>query len=145
FLPLLLHNKNRNHLDVVAAGKSVPNAKEFFSMLLTFLMTVFAWIFFRAENIQHAMSYISDLFSGLASKSSYVETMNLLSWQIGYGIPLVIVLFFSLEWLGRENQYAISHLGNTWKRPMRHALYYALIFAIFWFGGKEQQFIYFQF
>lgn len=145
FLPLLLHNKNRNHLDVVAAGKLVPNAKEFFSMLLTFLMTVFAWIFFRAENIQHAMSYISDLLSGLASKSSYVETMNLLRWQIGYGIPFVIVLFFSLEWLGRENQYAISQLGNTWKRPMRHALYYALIFAIFWFGGKEQQFIYFQF
>ena len=37
--------------------------KEFFSILLTFSLTVFAWIFFRANNIGHALSYISEIFS----------------------------------------------------------------------------------
>ena len=50
-----------------------------------------------------------------------------------------------IEWIGREENYAIANLGLKWKRPIRYAMYYALIMAIFWFGGKEQQFIYFQF
>jgi hypothetical protein len=50
-----------------------------------------------------------------------------------------------IEWIGREENYAIANLGLKWKRPFRYAMYYALIMAIFWFGGKEQQFIYFQF
>ena len=32
-------------------------------MLLTFVLTVFTWIFFRANDIGHAMSYISEIFS----------------------------------------------------------------------------------
>jgi hypothetical protein len=47
--------------------------------------------------------------------------------------------------LGREDQFAIQKLGLKWKRPLRYAMYYAMILAIIWFGGEEQQFIYFQF
>lgn len=50
-----------------------------------------------------------------------------------------------IEWVGREEQYAIGKLGLKWKSPFRYALYYAIIIAIFWFAGKEQQFLYFQF
>ncbi len=50
-----------------------------------------------------------------------------------------------IEWLGREQQYAIAKLGLKWKSPLRYAMYYAIIIAIFWFAGKDQQFIYFQF
>lgn len=60
-------------------------------------------------------------------------------------IIFLVVIFLLVEWNGREGQYAISQLGIKWKRPVRYAMYYAIIFAIFWFGGKEQQFIYFQF
>ena len=63
FLPLLIFNKNRQHLDIVAKGKNLPTFKEFFQILITFGLTVFAWIFFRAENIGHAFSYISEIFS----------------------------------------------------------------------------------
>src|SRR5690554_7687979 len=45
FLPLLLTNRNRKHLEVVAEGEVLPSIKEFFLMLLTFGLTVFAWIF----------------------------------------------------------------------------------------------------
>lgn len=58
---------------------------------------------------------------------------------------ILIVIFVIVEWNGREGQYAISNIGLKWKSPARYAIYYLIIIAIYWFGGKEQQFIYFQF
>lgn len=145
FLPLLLTNNNRNHLGSVAEGNFLPSVKEMFSMLCTFSLTLFAWIFFRAENIDHAFLYIKEMFIGLTSKSGYVETINLIHWQIGYSILILLFFFVGIEWLGREHQFAIQKLGLKWKRPLRFSMYYLIVFAIFWFGGKEQEFIYFQF
>ena len=140
FLPLLLTKTNRNHLDTIAQGKLLPNLKEFLLMLLTFSLTVFAWIFFRAENIGHAISYITEILSpSLFSIPKFAGMYNALITIILIGV------FVLIEWFGREGQYAISNLGLKWKRPIRYAMYYAIIIAIFWFGGKEQQFIYFQF
>jgi D-alanyl-lipoteichoic acid acyltransferase DltB (MBOAT superfamily) len=136
FLPLLLTNNNRNNLETVAQGKSLPSLKDLSFILLTFGLTVIAMIFFRAENIGHAISYISEIFS-----SSLFTIPTILPRKL----ILLIMIFVFLEWLGREGEYAISNLGLKWKRPIRYAMYYAIIIAIFWFGGKEQQFIYFQF
>ena len=63
FLPLLLTNNNRKNLGVVAEGKLLPSFRELIAMLTTFTLTVFAWIFFRAENISHAFDYIGEIFS----------------------------------------------------------------------------------
>ena len=136
FLPLLLTNNNRNNLETVAQGKSLPSLKELSFMLLTFGLTVFAWIFFRAEDMGHAISYISEIFSSSLFTIPTIRPRNLI---------LLIMIFVFIEWLGREGQFAIQNLGVKWKRPIRYVMYYALIIAIFWFGGKEQQFIYFQF
>ena len=140
FLPLLLTKRNRTYLGVVAEGKKLPSVREFFLMVSTFGLTVFAWIFFRAESVGHAMSFISEIFSSslftvpiFDGKKHALETF------------LLIVLFVLVEWNGREEQYAIASLGLSWKRPLRYAMYYAIFIALFWFGGKEQQFIYFQF
>ena len=140
FLPLLLTNNNRNNLETVAQGKLLPSIKELSFMLLTFGLTVFAWIFFRAENIGHAISYISEILSpSLFSIPKFTGMARALTTII------LVAIFVLVEWKGREGQYAISQLGIKWKRPIRYAMYYAIIIAIFWFGGKEQQFIYFQF
>jgi len=48
FLPLLLAKRNRNNLDVVAQDNVLPSPMELFKMLMTFGLTVIAWIFFRA-------------------------------------------------------------------------------------------------
>jgi D-alanyl-lipoteichoic acid acyltransferase DltB (MBOAT superfamily) len=140
FLPLLLTNNNRNNLETVAQGKLFPNIKELSFMLLTFGLTVFAWVFFRANNIGHAIGYISEILSpSLFSIPKFAGMGRALTTII------LVVIFVLVEWKGREGQYAISNLGIKWKRPLRYAMYYAIIIAIFWFGGKEQQFIYFQF
>ena len=140
FLPLLLTKKNRSNLDVIAKGKYFPSIKELSFMLLTFVLTVFAWIFFRAENIGHAFSYISEILS-----TSIFEVPRFPD-RIDALITLCLVsLFIFVEWFGREGQYAIEKIGLKWKRPIRYVMYYAIIIVIVWFGGKEQQFIYFQF
>jgi D-alanyl-lipoteichoic acid acyltransferase DltB (MBOAT superfamily) len=136
FLPLLLTKNNRNNLEIVAQGKFFPSIKELFFMLQTFGLTIFAWIFFRAENIGHAISYISEIFSSSLFTIPEVLPRNLI---------LLIIVFVFVEWLGREEQYAIQYLGFKWKKPLRYVFYYAIIIVIFLFGGKEQQFIYFQF
>lgn len=140
FLPLLLTSNNRNNLETVAQGKLLPSLKEFSSMLLTFGLTVFAWIIFRAENMGHAISYISEIFSpSLFSMPSFTGMKRALT------IIFLVAIFVFVEWIGREGQFAISNVGIKWKRPIRYAMYYAIIIAIVWFGGKAQQFIYFKF
>jgi alginate O-acetyltransferase complex protein AlgI len=58
---------------------------------------------------------------------------------------VLIGLFVILEWLGRDQPYAIARLGIGSPRLVRWSFYYALVFIICWFSGAEQQFIYFQF
>ena len=137
-MPSIVFNTHRNNLDIVARGKYLPTIKDFFAIGLTFSLTVFAWIFFRAANVNDAISYITEIFT-----SSLFTMPNFLGIQ--KPILLIINLFFIIEWIGREQQYAIARLGLKWSKPFRLAMYYSIIIAIFWFGGKEQQFIYFQF
>ncbi len=140
FLPLLLTNKNRNNLEIVAQGNYLPTASELLQMLSTFTLTVFAWIIFRANDITHAFHYISEIFS-----ASILEAPKLSDSKEAIITMLLVFIFIFIEWLGRESQFALEHLGLKWKRPLRHALYYTIIIALFWYNGKEQQFIYFQF
>ena len=140
FLPLLLTNKNRNNLEIVAQGNYLPTARELLQMLSTFTLTVFAWIIFRANDITHAFHYISEIFS-----ASILEAPKLTDSKEAIITMLLVFIFIFIEWLGRESQFALEHLGLKWKRPLRHALYYTIIIALFWCNGKEQQFIYFQF
>lgn len=138
-MPSIIMNTNRNNLETVAQGKLLPTVKEFFQMAITFALAVFAWIFFRAENIGHAIQYISDIFKHPGS-----FLLMGIYWKYKT-IIILISIFVLIEWIGRDGHYAISNIGLKWKRPIRYAMYYAIIIAIFWFGGKEQQFIYFQF
>jgi alginate O-acetyltransferase complex protein AlgI len=140
FLPLLIADSNRNNLGIVAQGKYLPTTKELFAMLLTFGLTVFAWIFFRASSIEHAVGYISEIFS-----LSFFTIPKFPQMDRALITLILVGGFILVEWLGREGQYAISQLGSKWKRPLRYAMYYSIIIVIIWFGGKEQQFIYFQF
>ncbi len=106
----------------------------------TFLLTVFAWIFFRAESISHALSYIRGIFS------ASLFTIPLFEGRRRALITVVLVIFFlCVEWLGRRDQFAIEKLLNTMPRFLRWFVYYGIIVLIWQFGIKEQTFIYFQF
>ena len=136
FLPLLLLNRNRENLGTIAEGKNLPSFKELYNMIITFSLTVFAWVFFRADSVQHAFAYLSEIFS-----TSILSTPD----AIPKKAVLFVFGFILIEWFGREDEYAIEKLFNNWATPFRWGTYYILIFIILYFSGKEQDFIYFQF
>ena len=142
FMPLLLLNKNRANTDTVAQGKYLPTLREFFNMVITFALTVLAWVFFRAENIEHAWSYLSGIFSESILQIPYFP-------GIGLTIPIVvlIILFVIVEWLGREYKYAIANLDLKIKRPLKWTIYLTIILISYFFGNFSEniEFIYFQF
>ncbi|NOU46052.1 MAG: MBOAT family protein [Bacteroidales bacterium] len=144
-MPSIIFKTNRNNLEIVAKGKYLPSIKDFLSICLTFSLTLVAWIFFRANTMHHAFNYIQSMFTGLLHKSSYIAALSFLNLKTGYYIPVLMLLFIIIEWVGREQQYALAKMGLNWHKQLRWAVYYTIVFAILYFGGKEQQFIYFQF
>tara|TARA_B100001175_G_scaffold237845_1_gene204160 strand:+ start:8958 stop:10421 length:1464 start_codon:yes stop_codon:yes gene_type:complete len=145
FLPLLLTNNNRKNLGIVAEGRLLPTFREFFRMLTTFILTVFAWIFFRAENIYHAFSYIKSMFSNTLF-SIPVQDLKYLS--VGAHIIYVVLLVFCFvmfEWVQRNKDHSLQFNSDNSHRILRNIFYYVLIVLIILFGGGNQEFIYFQF
>ena len=142
FLPLLLTKNNRNHLEIIAKGKLFPSVKELSLMALTFGLTIFAWIFFRAENIGHATDYIS----GILSPSIF--SIPKFSGQLNALTTLIFVLIFMIvEWLGRSYECPIlaikkiKHNGVKWMS----LLLIALIILENFKSKTSQEFIYFDF
>jgi len=136
FLPLLLTNNNRNNLSIVAEKSAFPSLKECLQMGVTFLLTMFAWIFFRSESITQALSICKEIFS---------TSLLTMPSQRPLFMFLAIGLFIFIEWMGRRNRYALETLLVQKHRVFRWAFYYALMISILLFAGKEQTFIYFQF
>jgi len=140
FLPLLLTNNNRNNLETVAQGKLLPSLKEFSFMLLTFGLTVFAWIFFRSENIGHAISYISGMFS-----ASLFTRPELLPYSRGILTICFVCILTYIEWIGRSGTFALANIDAIKYKSLRWSFYLILIITIIIFQGSQQDFIYFQF
>jgi alginate O-acetyltransferase complex protein AlgI len=135
FLPLLVTNKNRHNLEVVAINRKLPSFKEIINMFLTFFLVCFAWIFFRAESVSQALLYIKNIFT---------KTLFLLPNPFPYKVLCFIVVMVFIEWINREKFHGLEIKSyNPW---LRKVLYVVIIFIILRyanFGSKE--FIYFQF
>lgn len=135
-MPSVLLNTNRQYLGVAAQGRLLPSLREFFSIIFTFLLTTLALTVFRAPNLPDAFHYIGIIFS----RSFFTIPQPLFKTEF-----LLLLVFMVIEWLGREEPYAIAKLGQTWRTPGRWSFYYLLLFLMYLYSGKPQQFIYFQF
>ncbi len=134
FLPLLLLNRNRTHTNVVAEDKLIISFKEFLQLSSTFLLTVLAWIFFRATTIIEAFSYIKRMFS--------LSLFSLPSIDIK---PLLYIgILVIIEWFQRNKQHGLE-LATLKSMPLRWLVYTFIFCLIFFFGAKSESFIYFQF
>jgi D-alanyl-lipoteichoic acid acyltransferase DltB (MBOAT superfamily) len=136
-MPLILFNKNRDNFEIVAKGKALPSPTDFFNILLTFALTLFAWIFFRAVSVGHAFQFISGIFS---------KSLFTVPQVLPETLFLLIGIFLVIEWLGREQKFAIEHIDAKWPRMVRWSFYVLIIFCIGMFMQTEETpFIYFQF
>ena len=145
FLPLLLTKNNRNNIEIVAKGKALPKVKEMFKIGITFSLILFAWIFFRAESIEHAFSYIAQIFSDLSFPMPYVIERATNLKILPMTILIMVVIFIFIEWIGRDNEYALEKIFLNRKSYVRYIFYYLIIVSIIAFNGEDQAFIYFQF
>jgi len=137
FLPLLLTKRNRTYLDVVAQDTVLPNLKSFFSMIITFGLTVFAWIFFRAESVIHACTYLKGIFTRSLFSIPEIRPTNLL---------VLIIFFIIIEWVGRRQKFALEILLIKQSKVLKWGFYMLIITLVFVFSSeKQQEFIYFQF
>lgn len=137
FLPLLLGGKNRNHIEIVAKEKSLPSLEEVGKILLTFSLTIVAWIFFRAESVTHAISYIGGIFDPSLFSIPQYKPLYLF---------LLLSIFIYLEWRGRRQEFAIQKIGLDHSRYLRWSFYVGVIFLMGMFMQTEETpFIYFQF
>jgi hypothetical protein len=94
-----------------------------------------AWVFFRAASIEDAMLYLEGM-----TNDTFVFHKDVLSIQIFLFISLMIFV----EWFGRGGKYAMERIDKV-PRVIRYSFYSMLILLISIFGGKTQEFIYFQF
>ena len=138
-MPSILLKTNRNNLEIVAFNKLMPSFREVISIIITFILTVFAWIFFRAESLTHAFSYISGIFS-----KSLLTFPDLNKAALA---TLILIAFLLLiEWFGKEQQYALQTFWHKKPRILRW-LFYAFIMLLIglFMQTEESPFIYFQF
>ena len=136
FLPLILSGKNRKYRDVVAQGRVLPTWKECGQMLLTFVLVVFGWIIFRAENIGQAWSICKRVLS-----PSILSTPDI-SGITGFSIAICMMLV--VEWIQRGKPHSLD-LGRIPWWPVRAMVYFSIFFLILALGGHSENFIYFQF
>ena len=136
FIPLLLSEKNRRHLEVVAADAALPSISESLQMVQTFVMVTFAWIFFRARDVGQALVCLERIFSATLLQAPVLPSAT------AVGGVLVVLL---LEWRGRRGRHALEGLAAGRNRWTRWPLYFALIWAVLLLRGTTQEFIYFQF
>jgi alginate O-acetyltransferase complex protein AlgI len=136
FIPLLILGKNRQNLNIVAERRIFPKGMEVVKILFTFMLSVFAWIFFRSNTISHEIDYCQGFMNG---------SVLLLPQFMPIYLFVLIILFIIVEWNGRTHDFALYKTGSNWPKPMRWSFYYAIILCITVYGGKDQEFIYFQF
>jgi alginate O-acetyltransferase complex protein AlgI len=145
FIPLLILNKNRKNLDVIAQDSFFPKIGALLSMIGTYILITYSWIYFRSDSLTSAFDYTKKIFTFSSLKESIVFFHNKMFWEWGYYVLILVLFFMVMEWFGRKNEYAIEKLFNS-NVVFRWSFYFLIIFIIIIFKSINlQEFIYFQF
>jgi D-alanyl-lipoteichoic acid acyltransferase DltB (MBOAT superfamily) len=136
YIPLFLLNKNRINLE--NTGSFYAFAKELKKVLITFLLTCFAWVFFRSDSISDAYLYLLRLFGNFSfSIGTFTKSSKIL--LISFVSIISILVMISLELKSYINKKEEVTFGKF--------TFYILVMMIFFMGVYKDQmsFIYFQF
>lgn len=112
----------------------------YFKIIYTFGLVTLAWILFRSKNMAQAKEIYGKIFS-----KSIFESLQFSEQGPTNLLFCIIFLFFLLEWLGKKEQFALENMEQRWISPFKQVIYAAILIAIIFLGGKDHQYIYFQF
>ncbi len=134
----IFSQKLRNNLLSFSGLKKFPKLNQFFQILITFILSCFAWIFFRANNVTDAF-YIIKKIPTLKGPLFY-ENPSMLIFS-AFGIAFLFAVEFKKEYL--PESFSFFNNRNWLVRNLSYAFLIVLILLIGVFDGG--QFIYFQF
>lgn len=134
FMPLMLLNLNRKNLDFVADGGIVNTLKEIPAVLITFISTCFAWIYFRSASVTDANAYLKGIFSFESSKSNLVNVPSYI-W---------VLIFFLLliDFFNRKKDFVFFEMPV---KQIAFTTITGILIVLFGYFTDEKSFIYFQF
>jgi D-alanyl-lipoteichoic acid acyltransferase DltB (MBOAT superfamily) len=112
----------------------------FSEYLITMIAVTAAFIFFRSLNTEVALRYFS-----LMSAGNFFGPLPYTIINDGWPLALVIILFFTIEWAGRNTEHPLASVGIRWHGFFRWSFYYIIIIATVLFSAEENAFIYFNF
>jgi D-alanyl-lipoteichoic acid acyltransferase DltB (MBOAT superfamily) len=140
FLPLILSERNRHNLGIVAEGSHLPSLREVGGMAGTFILACMAWVFFRANDLPDALS----VYEGIFSQSLFTVPDKLFSKEMKV-VFLCLAVLFTLEWVARGRQHGLQ-LDGLSPRWLRRTIYYGVVALIIAYAPiTTASFIYFQF
>lgn len=128
----------RNRIASLTGLNRMPMLKQAFSMLFTFCLVCYAWIFFRANSMSDALYISSHLFSGWSQGADIFSQPD-----FTLSISLIALLLFGQMISSHEDIFV-----RLSRRPIliRWAAYAALIWCIVILGVfRHKEFIYFTF
>lgn len=110
------------------------------SILLTFVFWAFTHFIFRSNNISDAISYSKHVFTNnISSSEAFLP-------EVRNTLLIIIPLFIIIDYIGRNNNFALERLTNNWPKWVRYSFYSLLLFMVFlFFQTQGDPFIYFQF
>ncbi|WP_220759972.1 MBOAT family protein [Flavobacterium sp. UMI-01] len=135
FLPLLLSKRNRNNLEAAPLQWNLESLTTIGHIILTFLLTCVAWVFFRANTITDAYLYLKRMLSSGGFVSQYLSNE-----RYNYELVILILFFVGVEWYNRFKEEPIS---GKYSR-VKLALCLTAILALGTYSDYKE-FIYFQF
>jgi alginate O-acetyltransferase complex protein AlgI len=133
-MPSIIFATNRNNLAIVAQETILPTPKEVIQIIFTFLLTMVAWVFFRAESVAQATDYLFRICDKSLISFGQIKLEP---------IPFILILYV-IEYFNRKNNHALEGLNNK-STYLRWLIYIILIVVVFKFYTVSKSFIYFQF
>jgi len=145
---LIIYHLQRNPRKVLLKRFKLSNNNKFVVLIetfLTFSFIVLAWIFFRTSQPAEACQYISNMFSKSLFAYPEIFSKRMQFLVIDFVVYILSILFFIIEWKGRDREFALTNLNLEIRKRYRWSLYAGLILSIIALAGNQQKFIYFQF
>lgn len=128
----------RNKLTTLSGIEKLPVLNRISQILITFILSCFAWIFFRANNVTDAFTIVKKIstFKGPV----FIENPSIMIYSF---MAIFILLFVELKQEYYKGTFSFFK-NESW--VIRNLSYAALVIIILLFGVLDGgQFIYFQF
>jgi hypothetical protein len=152
--------KTRKKMTKITGLKAFPGFHRFIKVFITFTMTTFAWIFFRAESVEDAFHIVSHLHEGtlhfirqtagklifqldLSPVSELAGSLGLRPYDLSVICVALLILFF-VDRAGEQG--SVRTRLKTKPAVYRFLVWFFLLMSILLFGtAGGGEFIYFRF